>query len=66
MTWRQIAADAGETVDPDDPWYDQGGLQACVEGCPYMNRVIEHAREVAHENGWTRPDGSFVWEQDRG
>lgn len=61
ITFREIAAEAGESPPEDDDWFDRGGIQSCAEGCPHRDALRAHAREVAREKGWLRADGTFVW-----
>ncbi len=40
------------------------GIMACADDCPVMAREVERAIEVAKEQGWLRPDGTWVWDDE--
>lgn len=52
IPFRQVREEMGEPARPDDPWYDQAGIEKCADGCPHLERAKAHGRKLAKEHGW--------------
>jgi hypothetical protein len=52
IPFRQIAEEMGDDPPLSDDWYDRGGIESCVDGCPHLEAAKAMGRELAKELGW--------------